>query len=210
MQTDRGCAHPLLPERFARVSPSAPVGALFIFAPGSAVSLPPHLRALSVVSTHLPIRRFPPSSLTPVALDRDGRGEEGEQKRSRAASSVYPAAVFKWRFLTRRKIICKNPYKICRPPPLAPLMHREIVALYRRAYGIIISPCVSPSPTIDRSGKRVQRALGPASNPTRVLFVHLILWWLLRPTSRARQSGPFSIADDLLGDLTGEKLRDIF
>lgn len=37
--------------------------------------------------------------------------------------------------LTRRKIICKNPHKICK----SPLMHREIVVLYRRAYGIIIS-----------------------------------------------------------------------
>lgn len=36
--------------------------------------------------------------------------------------------------LTRRKIICKNPHKICK----SPLMHREIVALYRRAYGIVI------------------------------------------------------------------------
>lgn len=40
--------------------------------------------------------------------------------------------------LTRRKIICKNPHKICK----SPLMHREIVALYRRAYGIVTSPDV--------------------------------------------------------------------
>lgn len=38
--------------------------------------------------------------------------------------------------LTRRKIICKNPYKICKPPPL---MHREIVALRSRPSGIIMT-----------------------------------------------------------------------
>ena len=37
--------------------------------------------------------------------------------------------------LTRRKIICKNPYKICKPP----LMHREIVALRSRPSGIIMT-----------------------------------------------------------------------
>lgn len=95
-------------------------------------------RVLFVVSTLFPIRRVSPSSLA--------RAGGGPSRRALFIQLPYLNVA-----LTRRKIICKNPHKICK----SPLMHREIVALYRRAYGIIISlgvAVLSPSITGNEKG----------------------------------------------------------
>lgn len=82
-------------------------------------------------------------------------------------------------------------------------MHREIVALYRRAYGIIISPGVSPRlpPSIALVARKgVARALGPASNPTRPLrsSYSLVASAPYVPRVILSRPPPFSITGDLL------------
>lgn len=99
-------------------------------APSRARTRPCPPRTLFVVSTLFPIHRFTFSR--PGAEGGRGRGERLTQHR-RALFIQLPYLNVA---LTRRKIICKNPHKICK----SPLMHREIVALCRRAYGIIIPP----------------------------------------------------------------------
>lgn len=97
-------------------SSSSPVGPLFIFAPS------PFRSPACFLSSRLSFR----SVVSPSSLAWGGE----PNRRALFIQLPYLNVV-----LTRRKIICKNPHKICK----SPLMHREIVALYRRAYGIIIS-----------------------------------------------------------------------
>jgi len=139
VQTDRGCTPSLL-TAVSCIS-FLPCGTPFYYRSVS-LSLP---RVLFVVSTLLPIRRF-----TFVTYPT-GEGEWD-------CRALFIQLPYLNVALTRRKIICKNPHKICKPPLL---MHREIVALYR--HGIIISLSRPLLTSITgRAGKKGTRFSGPA------------------------------------------------
>lgn len=110
---------------------------------------PFYFRSVSLSLPRVALCRLDYLSFRPIVSPSSLCAEEREQNRR----ALFIQLPYLNAALTRRKIICKNPHKICK----SPLMHREIVALYRRAYRIIISPGVFIS--IDRWQRKRVRAL---------------------------------------------------